>query len=110
VFAAWGRGEDPRLPGAGESTADVLARATTFARDRWAGGNTVTCTHNVVIRCLVGSVLGVPQDQWHRLRVPHLAPVTFVRTRGHGLFVNIPEPVERNLFAGWVPPSLREAA
>lgn len=104
VFAAWEAGEDPRLPG-GESTADVLARVEVFTRDRWesATADSLTCTHNVLLRCLVGATLGVPRSEWHRLRVPHLGPVTFVQTREYGRFVNLPDAVERQLFASWVP-------
>ncbi len=100
VFAAWGRGEDPRFPG-GESTADVLARAESFVREPWQGasGNTLACTHNVVLRCLVGSTLGVPARLWHRLQVPHLAPITFVQTRRYGLFVDVPTEAARAVFA-----------
>lgn len=111
VFRAWADREDVRLPD-GESVADVAARAQAFARGVWgtARGPTLTCTHNVVIRCLVGQTLGVPADQWHRLRVPHVAPITFIQTATDGLFVDIPEAVEAELFSAWEPQPLRKAA
>ena len=78
----------------------MTTRALAFVRDHWFGatGNTVTCTHNVVMRCLVGHVLGLPAHQWHRLEVPHLAPITFVLNPTHGLFVDIPPETARTLF------------
>jgi probable phosphoglycerate mutase len=99
LFDAWSRGEDPRFPG-GENTQDVTKRALAFAGQHWlsADGNSITCTHNVVLRCLVGHVLGLPPHVWHRLEVPHLAPVTFVATRAFGLFVDIPAPTARTMF------------
>jgi broad specificity phosphatase PhoE len=99
LFDAWSRGEDPRFPG-GENTQDVTKRALAFAQQHWrrAEGNSITCTHNVVLRCLVGHVLGLPPHVWHRLEVPHLAPVTFVATRQFGLFVDIPAPTARTMF------------
>lgn len=113
VFQAWAARRDPKLPD-GESVADVAARSQAFARDVWgkADGPTLTCTHNVVLRCLIGGTLGVPQAEWHRLRVPHLAPVTFIQTQKDGLFVDIPEAVEAELFASWEPQPqpLRKAA
>ncbi|MEX2114113.1 MAG: histidine phosphatase family protein [Pirellulales bacterium] len=99
LFDAWRRGEDPKFPG-GESTRDVTHRALAFVQQHWlaADANSVTCTHNVVLRCLVGHVLGLPPHEWHRLEVPHLAPITFVATRAFGLFVDIPADTARTLF------------
>ena len=101
LFAAWERGEDPQFPAGGESTADVWERVWDFAQERWAPGeeSSLVCTHNVVLRCLVGHVLSVPQPQWYRLRIPHLAPITVVSTREFGLFVDLEEKVEREIFA-----------
>ncbi len=100
LFLAFGRGEDARFPG-GECTRDVSFRARAFACERWlkAGGHSITCTHNVVLRALVGHVLGLPAQQWYRLEVPHLAPITFVATRAHGLFVDIPAETARTMFS-----------
>ncbi|QEL20187.1 histidine phosphatase family protein [Limnoglobus roseus] len=111
VFRGWADKQDPQLPD-GESVADVSARVQAFARDVWgsARGATLTCTHNVVIRCLVGQTLGVSAEEWHRLRVPHVAPITFIQTKTDGLFVDIPEAVEAEMFAAWEPQSLRKAA
>ncbi len=104
LFAAWQRGEDPPFPN-GEATCDVLRRATSFVAEHWAegSGNTVACTHNVVLRCLVGAALGVPAQSWHRLRIPHMQPICFVQTRNHGWFVDLDPDVERSLFAGFRP-------
>jgi ribonuclease H / adenosylcobalamin/alpha-ribazole phosphatase len=100
LFAAWARGEDCAFPG-GESTADVARRALDFANSCWstAGGATMACTHNVVLRTLVGHALCVPQPLWHRLQIPHLQPITFVQTKSHGWFADLDEPIERHVFA-----------
>jgi broad specificity phosphatase PhoE len=100
LFAAWERGEDRPFPG-GECTADVWQRLWDFAQERWAPGEgpTLVCTHNVVLRCLVGYLLSVPQTQWYRLRIPHVAPITVVSTPRFGLFVDLEEWVEREVFA-----------
>jgi len=103
LFAAWERGEDPQFPDGGESTADVWERLWDFAQDRWAPGEeaSLVCTHNVVLRCLVGYLLAVPQTEWYRLRIPHLAPMTVVSTEKFGLFLDLKEEVERAIFAGF---------
>jgi broad specificity phosphatase PhoE len=99
LFEAWRRGEDPKFPG-GENTHDVTRRALAFVQQHWrgAGGDSIACTHNVVLRSLVGHILGLPLHDWHRLEVPHMAPITFVSTRSHGLFVDIPAETARTLF------------
>ena len=99
LAAGWDRGEDVRFPD-GECTADVARRLSAFIDGQWDhdGSDTLTCTHNVVLRCLVGLGLGVPQRQWHRLQIPHLAPITVIQTRRHGWFVNLDEATEREIF------------
>ena len=101
LFAAWRRGEDPCFPGGGENTAAVWERLWDFAQERWAPGEppSLVCTHNVVLRCLVGYLLAVPQREWYRLRIPHLAPMAVVSTQKFGLFLDLDEEVERAIFA-----------
>jgi broad specificity phosphatase PhoE len=102
LFAAWEQGEDRPFPG-GECTADAWKRLQSFAQERWIAGceSTLVCTHNVVLRCLVGYLLSVPRRQWYRLRIPHLAPITVVSTPRFGWFVDLEEWVEREVFAGF---------
>ncbi len=111
LFAAWGRREDPAFPG-GENTQAVARRAQAFAREHWRAEhcNSVTCTHNVVLRCLVGQALGIVPDAWHRIDVPHLAPITFVSTRDFGLFADIPPETARTMFRGFATPPKAKAA
>jgi ribonuclease H / adenosylcobalamin/alpha-ribazole phosphatase len=100
LFAAWARGEDRAFPG-GESTSDVANRALGFANSCWptARGATMACTHNVVLRTLVGHSLCVPPHLWHRLQIPHLQPITFVQTKQHGWFADLDEHTERHVFS-----------
>lgn len=102
TFAAFDRGDDPAFPG-GEGTDDVLRRLEGFAAERWTASSprSIVCSHNVVIRCLIGSKLGVPKRDWYRLRVPHLGPISVIATRDHGVFVDLPVGVERELFGDW---------
>lgn len=101
LFAAWSRREDPHLPGGGECTAEVFQRAWSFVQERLtaAAGPTLTCTHNIVLRCLVGHLLAMPLAEWFRLRIPHLAPVTIVASERFGCFVDLDEEVQRKMFA-----------
>jgi len=101
LIAAWQQGQDPPFPGGGESTSDVWKRLGHFAEDRWRPVDeppSLVCTHNVVLRCLIGYLLNVPQTEWYRLRIPHLAPITVLSTKNFGLFLDLDEPVEREVF------------
>ena len=99
-FERLAAGLDPRFPEGGENTDDVSRRVQEFAAERWAGASehSLTCTHNVVLRCLLGEALGVPREHWYRLQIPHLEPFVFVQTREHGLFVDVPQECMRHVF------------
>ncbi len=107
LFSAWARSEDPRFPGGGENTADVVARVQDFVDDTWMSSSqpTLTCTHNVVLRCMVGQCLGVPAHQWVRIRIPHLQVLTFVCTAEHGLFLDLEPDVEKDMFSDFALPA-----
>lgn len=101
LFAAWSRGEDPRFPGGGENSGDVLARSLDFAQQHMQSQRPILgCTHNVVLRCLLGHHLGVPMNAWNQLRIPHLAPISLVASERFGLFVDLDASVERAVFSG----------
>ena len=104
LFSAWARSEDPEFPGGGENTAAVGQRVQNFSETRWAYGcdPSITCTHNVVLRTLVGRLLSLPRADWHRIRIGHLAPITVVSTQRFGQFVDLTENVERAMFADFL--------
>lgn len=113
LFEAWRDGEDAKFPH-GENTRDVLRRASSAAAHYWtASGDTLTCTHNVVLRCLVGKALGVPMEKWHLLKIPHLRPLLFRQTKNFGWFLDLEEDLEREIFSNFVaqkPTRLAQAA
>ena len=99
LFEAWSDDNDPRFPN-GESTHCVLDRIESFVDHQWASGksSSAVCSHNVVLRCLIGRTLGIRQSDWHRIRVPYLTPIPFVRSKRFGVFVNLPPSLEMELF------------
>jgi ribonuclease H / adenosylcobalamin/alpha-ribazole phosphatase len=102
LFEAWSHGEDAKFPH-GENTHDVLRRASSAAAHYWtADGETLTCTHNVVLRCLIGKALGVPMEKWHLLKIPHLRPLLFRQTKNFGWFLDLEEDLEREIFSNFV--------
>lgn len=105
LFEAWRRREDPRFP-EGENTADVAERTQSFVTECWgtSSRNTVACSHNVAIRCLIGHALRMPADKWHRIAVPHLAPIGFLYSRRFGLFADFADDTHRALFIDFAGP------
>lgn len=80
ITQAWQRGEDPSFP-KGENTAAVLARLSSFLADL-PSEPTLVVTHNVVLRCLLGSQLGIPSNRWHLIPVSHGEPIEVLRLNG----------------------------
>lgn len=69
---SWKKGEDPCFP-EGENTAMVCRRLKSFLNEqRYNQDSCLVVTHNVVLRCLIGYLYGIPQEKWCRLKVPHL--------------------------------------
>jgi broad specificity phosphatase PhoE len=88
IPAAWSRGDDPAFPG-GESTGDVLARLDALLGDLpRSATDTLLVTHNVVLRTLIGSRLGVPMRRWHEIVVPYLAE-TNAYVMPHGIVLHL---------------------
>lgn len=78
--AAWSRHDDPRFP-EGENTRDVHERLQHFISDL-DERPALVITHNVVIRCLLGSGLDIPRHLWHLIPVDHLETVALLRLDG----------------------------
>ena len=97
LVAAWSRGEDAPFPG-GENTADVQRRLREFlaAIRAETASPILVVTHNVVVRCLLGELLGVPLRDWHNLRVNHLDAFEVIR-RGDQLFLSLTETQKATL-------------
>lgn len=110
LFSAWQSDEDAPFPD-GENSESVRRRVLEFCEQRWIGGDTLTCTHNVVLRTLIGQTLGVPRPLWRRLSIGHLQPYAFIQTRRYGLFADLDEAVFRSTFANLVlQPVLKQRA
>ena len=78
--AGWGRVEDPPFP-EGENVAAVAARLNSFL-DTLPAEPSLVVTHNVVLRCLLGTGLGLPLASWHCIPVAHLEQFEVLRLEG----------------------------
>ncbi len=75
IVRDWQQGHDARFPD-GESHADVLRRLDAAIGDLLRlAGSSVVVTHNVVLRVLLGSRLGLPPQTWYRIVIDHLDPI-----------------------------------
>jgi broad specificity phosphatase PhoE len=93
LFAAWSRHEDARFPG-GENTQDVYERLQAFIACLDERPSLVV-SHNVVMRCLLGSGLNIPRHQWHLIPVEHLESVGVYRLDGRTYLDLTPAQVAR---------------
>jgi broad specificity phosphatase PhoE len=89
IVAAWSRGEDVPFPG-GENMADVNRRLVAFLDSICVKmeSSVLVVTHNVVIRCLIGNLLGAPLRLWYKLKIDHLDTFEVIRS-GDRLYLNL---------------------
>ena len=97
VWSGWVRGEDPHFPN-GENSAAVLERLQCFLgsliKEHFSGqksgqGPILVVTHNVVLRCMLGSAWKIPMSQWHKIQIPYQVPIEFSIKDGIA-FPNLP--------------------
>ena len=79
LFDSWKNGIDERFPN-GENNLDVIKRAKIFLNKikKFKKKKIVACTHNVVLRCLIGSSLRVPVKDWFKIEIPYFEPIKFI--------------------------------
>lgn len=90
IIEDWKAGNDPRFP-EGENFQDVAIRLRSFLRDLTdiQSNKAVVCTHNCVLRALLGMHLKVPIKQWYKFVVPHLEPLKFVMTNDKKIYIDL---------------------
>lgn len=77
LVEAWGRKEDPKFPGGGESQQDVAERIDKFIAKIKPENRVAIVTHNVVIRALIGKALDLPTHAWFKLNPGHVEKHNF---------------------------------
>lgn len=97
LVKGWANGEDTRFP-QGENSMEVAERVKSFLNE-WAtgeGNDDLVVTHNVVIRVIVGELLGLPVHQWYLLDIPHMVPISLRWFRGR-FYLNITASLREHL-------------
>ena len=88
IIKSWKNGKDPIFP-RGESDRQVLNRLKRFKKyilkylkkDK-SQKNIVVVTHNVILRCLIGSEFKILPNKWHKINVNHLDKIEFIYFKG----------------------------
>ena len=84
IKKAWNNKRDPKFP-EGESDKDVFFRLKKFkkkllkylSKDK-SESSLAVLTHNVVLRCLIGSEFQIPKADWHKIKIDHLEKIEFI--------------------------------
>ena len=99
IIEAWNRGEDPKFPG-GENTQDVIKRVKYFMGDliKRDERKILVCTHNVVLRSIIGAYLRLPMKDWFKLNVPYLQPIKFIITKYDKFYIDLEANQIKELF------------
>lgn len=93
IAEAWSKSQDPRFPG-GENTSDVLARVNRFLSvlsDEMGSDpqKYIIFTHNVFLRCLVGSQFGIPKNRWHLINILYMEPIELLLAKNSKFYINL---------------------
>ena len=101
IIEKWKNHEDPRFPN-GENTNDVYIRLSSFLSHL---NNEIKIkkrkriciiTHNVVLRCLLGSFYNINSKYWHKLNIPHGVPLEF-NNKNESYYPNIDRSILYNI-------------
>ena len=74
ILKSWKKGNDPKFPN-GESTINVLGRLNKFLKVELKSEKFISkkdiliLTHNVVLRCLVGSQFNIKMKEWFKIDI-----------------------------------------
>jgi broad specificity phosphatase PhoE len=96
IVEQWDLGLDPRFPN-GENYLGVIKRLKLFINDIQKNLNKkiVVCTHNVVIRAMIGLSLKIHYTKWHKINIPYAEPIKFILTKDNRFYIeSYPEQTE----------------
>ncbi len=104
IINAWNEKLDIRFPN-GENTNDVLQRINVFISDLKTellddkfNSQCLICTHNVVLRCLIGSLYNLPVHLFYLIDVPHLDPIEVLIPTNGNIYINLTQEQKKEFF------------
>ncbi len=102
IIKFWKKGLDPKFPN-GESLTDVLIRLNKFIKNKlvskkvFKNFNYLIFTHNVVLRCLIGSIYRIDKKDWFKINIKYFDLLEFKSKNGK-LVSNIERKKYLNIF------------
>ena len=98
IINSWKKALDPRFP-KGESLKDVNARLKKFIKNKviFKNFNYLIITHNVVLRCLIGSIYKINKKEWYKIDINYFDLLEFISKNGR-LIGNIDRKKYLNIF------------
>lgn len=99
IIEGWEFGEDPKFPN-GENTRDVYKRIIDFIQKLKVikEKKVFVCTHNVVLRIIVGSYFKIPLKEWHKIIIPFFEPIKFIITRNNRFYIELTDSQIKEIF------------
>lgn len=99
IIESWKIGEDPKFPN-GENTRDVLKRLGIFLNEikKTKNKKIVVCTHNVVLRCLIGAYTRLPLNEWYKIELGYLEKIKCLLTRDGKIFIELSDEQIEKIF------------
>ncbi len=87
IIKSWEKGLDPNFPN-GESLKDVFLRLNKFIQNKlvskkvFKNFNYLIFTHNVVLRCLIGSIYKINEKDWFKIKIKYFDLLEFKSKNG----------------------------
>jgi broad specificity phosphatase PhoE len=99
VIKAWNEKKDVQFPN-GESYKNVNFRVKSFVKKLFKYKEKSFCimTHNVFLRCLLGSYYNIKSYNWHKIYIPHLTFLEF-KIINNRLYPNISRLLLKKIFS-----------
>ena len=79
IIDQWNKKKDPRFP-SGENINDMLRRQKIFIKKlKQTNKNKIgIVTHNIFLRCLIGSTFNISKEKWFKIKIPHGKKLEFL--------------------------------
>jgi len=99
IVRAWKNGEDPKFP-EGENQLEVIKRIKKFLKSigEYENKKILVCTHNVVLRSIIGSCLKMPVEDWFKINIPYLDPIKFITTKDKRIYIDLTSNQIKEIF------------
>jgi ribonuclease H / adenosylcobalamin/alpha-ribazole phosphatase len=99
IIKGWKKGEDPKFPN-GENSSDVEKRIINFFSEIRKNNlkKIVICTHNVVLRVILGVIFKIPNKDWFKININHLDAIKFLIPKNNSFYADLTDIQIKEIF------------